>query len=159
MAKKKNSSNDLPVLTNSKARHKFILTDKYEAGIVLCGTEVKSIRLGAAQITESYARFIKDELFLFNAHISEYEFGGEDNHPTQQPRKLLLKRRELERLRVEVEAAGKSIIPIKLYFKNSLIKCEIALGTGKNIRDKRDDLKKKVAQREADQALKNAIKR
>jgi SsrA-binding protein len=146
MAKKKNSSNDLPVLTNSKARHKFILTDKYEAGIVLCGTEVKSIRLGAAQITESYARFIKDELFLFNAHISEYEFGGEDNHPTQQPRKLLLKRRELERLRVEVEAAGKSIIPIKLYFKNSLIKCEIALGTGKNIRDKRDDLKKKVAQ-------------
>ena len=159
MAKKKNSSNDLPVLTNSKARHKFILTDKYEAGIVLCGTEVKSIRLGAAQITESYARFIKDELFLFNAHISEYEFGGEDNHPTQQPRKLLLKRRELERLRVEVEAAGKSIIPIKLYFKNSLIKCEIALGTGKNIRDKRDDLKKKVSQREADQALKNAIKR
>ena len=159
MAKKKNSSNDLPVLTNSKARHKFILTDKYEAGIVLCGTEVKSIRLGSAQITESYARFIKDELFLFNAHISEYEFGGEDNHPTQQPRKLLLKRRELERLRVEVEAAGKSIIPIKLYFKNSLIKCEIALGTGKNIRDKRDDLKKKVAQREADQALKNAIKR
>jgi len=159
MAKKKNSSNDLPVLNNSKARHKFILTDKYEAGIVLCGTEVKSIRLGAAQITESYARFIKDELFLFNAHISEYEFGGEDNHPTQQPRKLLLKRRELERLRVEVEAAGKSIIPIKLYFKNSLIKCEIALGTGKNIRDKRDDLKKKVAQREADQALKNAIKR
>lgn len=159
MSKKKKSTSDLPVLSNTKARHKFILTDKYEAGIVLCGTEVKSIRAGSAQITESFARFIKDELFLFNAHISEYEFGGEHNHPTQRPRKLLLKRRELEKLRVEVEAAGKTIVPTKLYFKNSLIKCEIAVGSGKNIRDKRQDLKKKVAQREADQALKNAIKR
>ena len=149
----------MPVLTNTKARHKFILEDKYEAGIVLCGTEVKSIRAGAAQITESFARFVKDELFLFNAHIAEYDFGGEDNHPTQQPRKLLLKRRELDRLKIEVEAAGKSIVPLKLYFKNALIKCQVALGTGKNLRDKRQDLKKQVAQREADQALKNAIKR
>ena len=147
------------MLTNTKARHKFNLEDKYEAGIVLCGTEVKSIRAGAAQITESFARFVKDELFLFNAHIAEYDFGGEDNHPTQQPRKLLLKRRELDRLKIEVEAAGKSIVPLKLYFKNALIKCQVALGTGKNLRDKRQDLKKQVAQREADQALKNAIKR
>lgn len=149
----------MPVLTNTKARHKFNLEDKYEAGIVLCGTEVKSIRAGTAQITESFARFVKDELFLFNAHIAEYDFGGEDNHPTQQPRKLLLKRRELDRLKIEVEAAGKSIVPLKLYFKNALIKCQVALGTGKNLRDKRQDLKKQVAQREADQALKNAIKR
>lgn len=159
MAKKKNSSKDLPVISNTKARHKYIIGDKYEAGIALCGTEVKSIRAGTAQITESFARFIKNELFLFNAHISEYEFGGEDNHKTQRPRKLLLKRRELERLRIEIEAAGKTVIPTKLYFKNSLIKCEIAVGSGKNIRDKRQDLKKQVAQREADQALKNAIKR
>ncbi len=159
MSKQKKNSNEPPVLTNSKARHKYTLLDKYEAGIVLSGTEVKSIRLGNAQITESYARFIKDELFIFNAHIAEYEFGGEDNHPTQRPRKLLLKRRELERLRVEVEAAGKALVPLKLYFKNALIKCEIAVASGKNSRDKRQDLKKKVAQREADQALKNAIKR
>ena len=149
----------MPTLTNPKARHKFILGDKYEAGIVLQGTEVKSIRAGNAQITESYARFIKDELYLFNAHISEYEFGGEDNHPTQQPRKLLLKCRELEKLKNEVEASGKTLVPTKLYFKESLIKCEIAVGSGKNLRDKRQDLKKQVAQREADQALKNAIKR
>jgi len=149
----------LPTLTNPKARHKFILGDKFEAGIVLQGTEVKSIRAGNAQITESYARFIKDELYLFNAHISEYEFGGEDNHPTQRPRKLLLKSRELERLKNEVEASGKTLVPTKLYFKESLIKCEIAVGSGKNLRDKRQDLKKQVAQREADQALKNAIKR
>ena len=149
----------MPTLTNPKARHKFILGEKYEAGIVLQGTEVKSIRAGNAQITESYARFIKDELYLFNAHISEYEFGGEDNHPTQRPRKLLLKSRELERLKNEVEASGKTLVPTKLYFKESLIKCEIAVGSGKNLRDKRQDLKKQVAQREADQALKNAIKR
>lgn len=159
MSNKTKKSNILPVITNSKARHKFILNDKYEAGIVLCGTEVKSIRSGSAQITESFARFIKDELFLFNAHISEYEFGGEENHSTQRPRKLLLKRRELQKLRVEVETAGKTIVPTKLYFKDSLIKCEIAVGLGKNLRDKRQDLKKKVALREADQALKNSIKR
>ncbi len=159
MAKNKNKTAVLPVITNTKARHKYLLGDKYETGIVLCGTEVKSIRSGSAQITESFARFIKDELYLFNAHISEYEFGGVDNHETQRPRKLLLKRRELDRLRIEIEAAGKTIVPVKIYFKNSLIKCEIAVGSGKNVRDKRQDLKKQVAKREADQALKNAIKR
>ena len=159
MSKKKKNSSVPPVLTNAKARHKYVLLDKYEAGVVLSGTEVKSVRAGNAQITESYARFIKNELFLFNAHIAEYEFGGEENHPTHRPRKLLLKRKELERLKVEVEAAGKALVPIKLYFKNALIKCEIAVGSGKNVRDKRQDLKKQVAQREADQALKNAIKR
>ena len=156
---RKKPSNILPTLTNSKAKHKFILGDKFEAGIVLTGTEVKSLRLGNAQITESYARFVKNELFLFNAHIAEYEFGGDDNHPTQRPRKLLMKRKELERLKIEIEAASKTLVPVKLYFKESLIKCQIAIGTGKNNRDKRQDLKKQVAQREADQALKNAVKR
>ena len=159
MAKKSQKGVDLPVITNTKAKHKYILEDKFEAGIALSGTEVKSIRVGSVQITESFARFVKEELFLFNAHISEYEFGGEQNHDVQRPRKLLLKKKELERLKVQIEAAGKTIVPIKLYFKDSLIKCQIALGTGKNARDKRQDLKKKVAQREADQALKNAIKR
>lgn len=159
MAKKSQQGADLPVITNTKAKHKYILEDKFEAGIALSGTEVKSIRAGSVQITESFARFVKEELFLFNAHISEYEFGGAQNHDVQRPRKLLLKKKELERLKVQIEAAGKTIVPIKLYFKNSLIKCQIALGTGKNARDKRQDLKKKVAQREADQALKNAIKR
>ena len=141
---RKKTSNILPTLTNSKAKHKFILGDKFEAGIVLTGTEVKSLRLGNAQITESYARFVKNELFLFNAHIAEYEFGGDDNHPTQRPRKLLMKRKELERLKIEIEAASKTLVPVKLYFKESLIKCQIAIGTGKNNRDKRQDLKKQV---------------
>jgi len=159
VVKNKNSTFIPPTLTNAKSRHKFILGEKYEAGIELKGTEVKSIRSGNAQITESYARFIKNELFLFNAHISEYEFGGDENHPTQRPRKLLLKRKELERLKSEVEAAGKTLVPVKIYFKDALIKCQIAVGTGKNLRDKRQDLKKQVAKREADQALKNALKR
>jgi SsrA-binding protein len=130
MAKPGKNKSSLPVLTNSKARHKFALGDRYEAGIVLC-----------------------------NAHIAEYEFGGEENHSPQQPRKLLLKRRELDRLKNEIEAAGKTIVPTRLYFKGSLIKCELAVGTGKNHRDKRQDLKKRDAQRETDQAMKNAMKR
>ena len=159
MSSKSTKQVSLPVLTNSKARHKYLLGEKFEAGIVLTGTEVKSIRAGNAQISESFARFVKDELFLFNVHIAEYEHGGEENHPPQRSRKLLLKRRELSKLKAEVEAAGKSLIPLRIYFKDALIKCQIAVGTGKNHRDKRQDLKKRVAQREADQALKNSLKR
>jgi len=159
MSAKKKPGNQLPQITNSKARHKFALGDKYEAGIELKGTEVKSIRSGNAQISESYARIVKEELFLFNAHIAEYEFGGDQNHETQRPRKLLLKRREIERLRIEIEAAGKAIVPLRLYFKEALVKCELAVGTGKNHRDKRQDLKKRVANREAEQALKKSLHR
>ena len=159
MSSKRKKQDSLPVLTNSKARHKYLLGEKFEAGLVLTGTEVKSIRSGNAQISESFARFVKEELFLFNAHVAEYEHGGEDNHPPQRPRKLLLKRRELSKLKAEVEAAGKALVPLRMYFKDALIKCQIAVGTGKNQRDKRQDLKKRVAQREADQALKNSMKR
>jgi len=159
MSAKKKPGNQLPHITNPKARHKFALGDKYEAGIELKGTEVKSIRSGNAQISESYARIVKEELFLFNAHIAEYEFGGDQNHETQRPRKLLLKRREIERLRIEIEAAGKAIVPLRIYFKEALVKCELAVGTGKNHRDKRQDLKKRVANREAEQALKKSLHR
>ena len=158
MSAKKDKAGTLPHITNTKARHKFVLGDKYEAGIQLSGTEVKSIRLGNIQISESFARIIKDELFLFNAHIAEYEFGGTENHETQRPRKLLLKRREIDRLRAEVETSGKTIVPLRIYFKEALIKCEVSVGTGKNQRDKRQDLKKQVARREAEQALKKSMR-
>ena len=159
MGSKKKSSNPLPSFTNSKARHKFLLGDKFIAGLELLGTEVKSIRNGKAQISESFARFSKDELFLYNAYVDEYPFGNENNHEPTRPRKLLLNRRELDRLQAAVEASGKTIVPLRLFFNNALIKCELALGTGKNQRDKRQDLKKRVAQREAEQALKNSLKR
>lgn len=159
MSANRKKKEDLPFVSNSKARHKYTLGEKYEAGVVLSGTEVKSIRAGNVQISESFARMIKNELFLFNVHISEYEHGGDENHSPQRPRKLLLKRKELEKLRTEIEAGGKTVVPLKLYFKESLIKCEVCLCTGKNLRDKRQDLKKRVADREADQALKKSIKR
>ena len=159
MSANRKKKEDLPFVSYSKARHKYTLGEKYEAGVVLSGTEVKSIRAGNVQISESFARMIKNELFLFNVHISEYEHGGDENHSPQRPRKLLLKRKELEKLRTEIEAGGKTVVPLKLYFKEALIKCEVCLCTGKNLRDKRQDLKKRVADREADQALKKSIKR
>lgn len=159
MAGKKTKQPSLPSFTNSKARHKFLLSEKFSAGIQLVGTEVKSIRNGKAQISESFARFNKNELFLYNAYVDEYPFGNENNHEPTRPRKLLLKRRELDRLKASVEASGKTIVPMKLYFQGALIKCELALGTGKNQRDKRQDLKKRVAQREAEIVLKNSLKR
>ena len=159
MAAKKKAADSLPSFANSKARHKFLLSDNFVAGIQLNGTEVKSIRNGKAQISESFARFDKDELFLYNAYIDEYPFGNDNNHEPTRPRKLLLHRRELERLQAVVEAAGKTIVPLKLFFKGALIKCELAVGTGKNQRDKRQDLKKRDAKREAEQAIKNSLKR
>ena len=159
MAGKKKSTSPLPSFTNSKARHKFLLSDNFIAGIELVGTEVKSIRNGKAQISESFARFVKNELFLFNAYVDEYSFGNENNHEPTRPRKLLLHKRELDRLKAAVEAAGKTIVPLKLFFSEALIKCELAIGTGKNQRDKRQDLKKRVAQREAEIAMKNSSKR
>jgi len=158
MVAQKNSQY-FPSFTNSKARHKFNLGDKLIAGIELTGTEVKSIRSGKAQISESFARFVKEQLFLYNAYIDEYPFGNENNHEPTRPRKLLLHRRELDRLKAAVEASGKTIVPLRLFFQGALIKCEIALGTGKNQRDKRQDLKKRVAQREAEQAIKNSLKK
>ena len=127
MACKKKVADRLPSFSNSKARHKFLLGDKMVAGIELQGTEVKSIRNGKAQISESFARFNKDQLYLYNAYIDEYIFGNENNHEPTRPRKLLLNRRELDRLKAAVEASGKTIVPLKLFFKGALIKCELAL--------------------------------
>ncbi len=159
MSKRKQDTTRPPSVNNAKARHKYFIGDKFEAGISLRGTEVKSLRAGRAQISESFGRFVKDELFLFNAHIAEYEFGGSENHEPLRLRKLLLHKRELLRLKVEVEAGGKSIIPLRIYFKGSLVKLEIGVCTGKKLHDKREDLKKRSADRETEQALKHYNRR
>lgn len=117
MGGKSKSSETLPSFTNSKARHKFLLGDKFEAGIELRGSEVKSIRNGKAQISESFARFVKDELFLYNSYIDEYSFSNENNHEPTRTRKLLLNRRELNRLQSAVEASGKTIVPLRIFSK------------------------------------------
>lgn len=159
MSAKEKDAEGPPTVVNSKARHKYFVGDKLEAGIALQGTEVKSARGGSVQISEAFAKFVKHELFLFNAHFSEYAYGGEDNHEPRRPRKLLLKRRELDRLKMEVEAAGKTLVPLRLYFKNALVKVEIGVCAGKNARDKRQDLKKREADRETAQAMKNLARR
>jgi|TARA_B100001094_G_scaffold175892_1_gene169967 SsrA-binding protein len=159
VSKRKQDTTRPPSVNNAKARHKYFIGDKFEAGISLRGTEVKSLRAGRAQISESFGRFVKDELFLFNAHIAEYEFGGSENHEPLRLRKLLLHKRELLRLKVEVEAGGKSIIPLRIYFKGSLVKLEIGVCTGKKLHDKREDLKKRSADRETEQALKHYNRR
>ena len=159
MSAKDKDSGRMREVRNPKARHKYFITDKYEAGVVLQGTEVKSFRDGKVQIGQAFAKFVKNELFLFNAHVSEYKFGGTENHEPSRPRKLLLKRRELNRLKVAIEAGGKTIVPLRVYFKGALVKVEIGVGTSKNLQDKREDLKKRTAQREAEQALKGFQRR
>ncbi len=126
-----------------------------EAGIVLQGTEVKAIRAGQAQISEAYCRISADNIFLYGAYISEYEYGNLNNHAPQRARKLLLHRREINRLRGLVEAGGKTLVPARMYFKHGLVKVEIALCTGKKLYDKREDLKRRMANREAERAMRS----
>ena len=155
MAKKKKDERNKEI-RNSKVHHNYFVGDTYEAGIVLRGTEVKSIRNGKAQIAESFARINKGELFLYNANISEYAFGNLNNHNPVRPRKLLLHKREIHRIMGAIESGGKTLIPTRIYLKNGLVKVEIGVCTGKKLYDKRETLKTKVDMREAERAMKNA---
>ena len=133
--------------------YNYFIENTFEAGIALKGTEVKSIRQGRAQINDAFARAEKGELFLYNTHIDEYTHGTDNNHIPLRPRKLLLHKREIEKLIAQMERGGMALIPLRLYFKGSLVKVELGLGKGKKLYDKRDDLKKKTQQREMDRAM------
>ena len=141
-------------IRNSKARRDFSVESTFEAGLVLKGTEVKSIRAGRAQINDAFGRMKKGELWLMNAHIDEYRFGNFANHEPRRTRKLLLKRSELRKIDQALSQAGKSLIPLRIYMKEALVKIEVALFIGKKLYDKRDDLKKRVVDREIDRAIK-----
>ena len=136
------------IATNKKAYHEYFIDDVYEAGIMLQGTEVKSLRLGNVTIKESFCRIIKGELFLNNMNISPYERGNRENHEPTRMRKLLLHKQEIEKLARKVDERGLSLVPTKIYFKNSLVKVEIGVGRGKKMHDKRESLKQKQATRE-----------
>jgi len=136
------------IATNKKAYHEYFIDDVYEAGIMLQGTEVKSLRLGNVTIKESFCRIIKGELFLNNMNISPYEQGNRENHEPTRMRKLLLHKQEIEKLARKVDERGLSLVPTKIYFKNSLVKVEIGVGRGKKMHDKRESLKQKQATRE-----------
>jgi len=135
---------------NKKARHDYFIEDTYEAGIVLTGTEVKAVRLGKVNLKDSFARFKEGELFLLNMHISPYEQGNRFNHDPLRTRKLLLKRRELDRLQGLVKQEGYALVPLALYLKGGLIKVELALAKGKKLYDKREALKEQVVKREVE---------
>lgn len=140
-------------IRNAKASHQYIIHERYEAGIVLTGTEVKSVRMGKAQINEAFARVEKGEVVLYHAHISEYAFGTWANHNPVRPRKLLLNKAEIRRILGAVEAGGRTLIPTRMYLKHGLVKVEIGVCTGKKLHDKRETLKERTEMREAEIAM------
>lgn len=146
------------IAQNRKASHDYFIEETYEAGIVLQGTEIKSIRAGRVNMKDSFARVERGEVFLHNLHISPYEQGNRYNHEPTRTRKLLLHRRQINKLIGETQQAGYSLVPLKIYIKNGVAKVLIGLGKGKKQYDKREDLKRKQAKREVDRALKDSLR-
>jgi SsrA-binding protein len=142
------------ICRNRKAYFEFAIDDLYEAGLVLKGTEVKSLRQGKANIDDAFARFQGGELFLYNTHISPYSHAGPESHNPERPRKLLLHNRELRRLLGKLQERGYTLIPLRLYFKGPHAKVELGLARGKKKYDKRETIKRREQQREMDRAKK-----
>ena len=141
---------------NRQAGHNFFLLDRYEAGIALTGTEVKAAKAGKVQLRDAYASIEKNEAWLLNAHISEYSHGNRFNHSPARQRKLLLHRKEIEKLHEAIREKGLSIVPTRLYLKNGKIKCEIAVAKGKKFHDKRETERARTAEAEARAAVRDS---
>ncbi len=142
------------ITDNKKARFDYEIVEKFEAGLVLTGSEVKSIRDGAVNLKDSYISFRNGEAFLQNAHISVYTASSYNNHEPERLRKLLMHREELDKIMGRVQEKSLSCVPLKMYFKNGRIKIEIGLGRGKKKHDKRQSIRKKESDRELSRALK-----
>src|SRR5436853_7644572 len=138
---------------NRAAAHNYFLSDKFETGVVLRGTEVKSVRKGLANLKDAYGLIKDGELWLLNAHIGPYEHGNIFNHEPMRTRKLLVHKEQLRKLIGQTQQKGHTLIPTRLYFKNGRVKCEIALAKGKQLWDKRETEKRKTADREAREAV------
>ena len=138
---------------NRSASHNYFLMERFEAGLVLSGTEVKAARAGKMQLKEAYAAIEKNEAWLVNAHISQYAYGNRENHPPVRNRKLLLHRQEIDKLLGKTREKGLSLIPTKIYLKQGRIKCEIALARGKKLYDKREAERSRTAESEARAAV------
>lgn len=141
------NSNTKLIAKNPVAYHNFNIEDKYEAGIVLSGTEIKSIRKGKVNLKDSYAGIKNGELYIYNLHISPYEFGNIYNKDPLRDRKLLVNRREINKLVGLIKQKSYSLVPISLYFKGNFVKVELGIGKGKKLYDKRQDIAKKDAER------------
>jgi SsrA-binding protein len=140
---------------NSKAFRDYEVGERFEAGIQLQGTEVKSIRTGRAQISDAFCRVEKLEVWMYGAHIEPYAFGNTLNHESKRVRKLFLHRSDIRKVELALNAGGKALIPLRMYFKGALVKVEVAICTGKKLYDKREDLKKKAQMREVDKTLRS----
>ncbi|MFO8191814.1 MAG: SsrA-binding protein SmpB [Bacillota bacterium] len=141
------------ISTNRKARHDYHIEETYEAGIVLTGTEVKSVRNSRVNLKDSYARVENGELFLYNMHISPYEPGNRFNHDPLRVRKLLMHRMEISRLAGKIKEKGYALIPLKIYLSGGLIKIELGLARGKKLYDKRRDIAERDSKREMERAF------
>ena len=142
------------IANNKKAYHDYFIEDKFEAGIALAGTEVKSLRMGKCSLKESFIRVEKGEVWIYNMHISPYEKGNIFNKDPLRIRKLLLNRREINKIEGKMTQKGYTIVPLQAYFKGSLVKLEIALARGKKLYDKRDSIAKKDLRRESERDFK-----
>lgn len=143
------------IATNRRARHEYFIEETIEAGIVLTGTEVKALRLGKGNLNDSYAQIKAEEVFLYNCHISPYEYGNRFNHDPLRPRKLLLHKAEIRKLAAKIKEKGYTLVPLSMYFdRKNRVKVELALAKGKKLYDKRHDLAKRDAAREMARALK-----
>lgn len=146
------------IATNKSAHHEYFIEETYEAGIVLSGTEVKSIRQGKVNLKDSFARVEAGEVILYNMHISPYEKGNVFNKDPLRNRKLLLNRREIKKLIGYTAQKGYSLIPVNMYFKGSLVKVELGVAKGKKLYDKRDDMANRDAKREMERELKEKLR-
>ena len=146
------------ILTNPKARRDYEILDTFEAGIVLKGTEVKALRAGKGQISDSFARVERDEVFLHNAHIDEYTFGNLQNHQPKAARKLLLHKSEIRKLFTLASVKGNALFPLSFYWKNGRVKVLLGAGKGKVEFDKREDLRRREADRETKRATMHRLK-
>lgn len=143
------------IVQNRKARHDYFIEETYEAGIALQGTEVKSLRMGKANLQDSYAQVRNGEVVVTGLHISPYEMGNRFNHDPLRPRKLLLHKSEIIKLQAAVQKKGLTLIPLSLYFKNGMVKLELAVARGKMLHDKRDSVAEREASREIDRRIKD----
>ena len=142
------------VANNKKAYHDYFIDDKYETGIELYGTEVKSIRMGKCSIKEAFVRIENGQVYIYGMHISPYEKGNIFNKDPLRQRKLLMHRREIDKLLSKIKEKGFTLVPLQVYFKGSLVKVEIGLARGKKLYDKRDDIAKKDARSEDERSFK-----
>lgn len=157
MADKKDPNEQKNISVNRRAFHEFFIDDRYEAGLVLVGTEVKSLRAGRANLADAYARVVNGECWLYNLHISPFEQASRFNHDPVRPRKMLLHKREIIELAEVTQQKGLTLVPLRLFWSGGRAKCEIGVGRGKKHYDKRESIKERDSKREIERVVRSRM--